>query len=288
MSQAASTSTNKNKTNTNDLRLAEEGRQKPASKKDPDQEGSDTEGTSDDHLRPVAAPSSYPTQNRIIFCLSMVLCTLLLAGLGVALGFVLPKVLIDKDSTDTTTTTTTSSSTSNATSVQASHPTITQPIRYDYVSEDTPDSRDGGFFADSRGQALQDGFTDVLQGGKVLAWPQSSNPDSSTHRVVFDLTQPQPVRQVNVSGIILGRWGLNAPVSVRLQLEDDKGRPFYDKIIYTTKFVEDGSWNVSFDSSDEAKNVNVTEAWLDVACPLSASTINSLNMKCGISEVVFV
>lgn len=275
--------TSGNESPTNGLRLAEEGRK--ATKKDPDQEGSDTENTSDDHVRPVGV-LSYPTQNRIIFALVCLLCTVLLAGLGVTLAFVLPKVLVDKDSS--TTTSSTSDSRDRAPeSSSSSNASMSQPIGYDYVSDDTPDSRDGGFFADTRGTALQDGFTDVLQGGKVLAWPHSPDPDSSTHRVVFDLNQPQPIRRVNVTGIVLGRWGLNAPVSLRLQLEGVNGRALYEEIIYTTKFVDDGAWNVSFDSSND-EGRNATQALLDVACPLSASTVNSLNMKCGISEVVFL
>ncbi len=267
MSQIASNTTD----TVNDLHLVEEGRK---ISKDADQ-NSDTEVTNDDHLS-AEKTLHHPSRSRVMFCFAVVLCTIVLAGIGVAVGLLLPKILGDDDDDIKESTTSRNTSTPDV--------NVTE-IDYDYVIKDVSDSRDGGFYADTRVQALQDGFTDVLQGGRVLAWPQSPEPDDSTHRVIFDLKKPQPVKQVHVAGIVLERWGLNAPVSLRLQLADTEGSTLSDRVIYITKPNAEGAWNVTFESNSGESTV--TQALLDVNCPLTATTVNSLNMKCGISEVDF-
>lgn len=274
-----------------DLNLVEEGRKdgKEAFSSD---RVSETEATMDDPSRP--QPSTNRTQSRKTTQLLVVfVCiTLFLGGIGALLGVLLPKYLNGGDD-EVTSSSYSENDSPSAVPVDDKNTTSIMNITgsYNYTSLDPPDDRNGGFYADSRAEALYDGYTDVLEGGKILAWKQSLQQQDSVHRVAFDMEVPQAISEVAIYGIVLERWGLNAPVSIQLQLFDSEGSSFYDGILFTSVEGE-GEWVETFMTSVIEKNKGrlVTKVFLDVTCPRTEERIETLNrnMRCGISEVDFL
>lgn len=257
---------------TTTMQKVEEGRHKEGS----DTDHSITEGTDADPLHH-HTPKSLSRRNKMIWILAVVLCTIVLVGIGTALGLLLPDILDDDDTKDV-------SNVDNSTD-------STGPITFNYTSIDASDDRNGGFYSDPSGNALNDGEAEDLQGGTVLAWKLSTQSEDSTHRIVIDLKKPQDITRVNVSGIVLERWGLEAPKGLRLQIfgSEDAEEPFFDHLNYNAAEPDENNLEAEFwvQTFHLPKNSFTVRAELIVTCPSGEARANNLNMKCGISEIEF-
>jgi hypothetical protein len=229
---------------------------------------------------------SSPDSRKTQLLVTGVCFVLLLGGIGALLGILLPKHLQDDESGST------SSSSQNLKSENSpkDYNNTTLISSYNYTSLDPPDDRDGGFFADPLAEALHDGYRDVLEGGMVLAWKQSLQQQNSVHRVILDMESPQEVSEVEIYGVVLERWGLNAPISLRLQLMDSEGASIYDSLLFTSVETENEWMGTFMPSVIGSEGRLVKRVLLDVTCPRSEERIDTLNknMRCGISEVDFL
>jgi len=266
-----------------------------------DEDGSDThpasvtEVTDADHhhhhdtykKKGSSTPPALSSRSRCILVIAILLCSTILAGIGTALGLLLPD-LLNKTGSGSNRNRTNSSSGNETTTASNS-----TDILFRYTSVDTPYQGSGGFYADRSHTALNDGQTDVLQRGSVVAWLKSTDPQTSTHRIIIDLEEPHLISQVNISGIVLNQWGLVAPTSLRLQLKQAAGdKSFFDGVLNVTTKPESTTspeldWTEVFNITTK-KEPMVKRALLDVTCPLGEPQVQGLTIKCGISEVEFL
>lgn len=245
---------------------------------DPTDRVSETEVSEDhQHVKPasLSVGSQSPETKRVHLRILFVCVLVLLVAVGIVLAIVLPRVLDGDDATKPND------------DGDASEDDPIGPISFNYTSLDITDNRDGNFFADLSNEALHDGLTDVLQGGKIIAWKHAPSISASSHRIVMDLTNARNMSKVAVYGITWEPWGLHAPVSLRLQLWNGTNANLYEKMVDIE--VEQGSWMELFDTIDATEMRLVTQAWLDVICPTGEERVDSslTNMRCGISEVDF-
>lgn len=272
---------------TNDVEEGQKGRD-DVSNTDPPSVTEATDTDPQHHTTPRKSLSSSrgaSSRKKVMYVFAATLCTAVLVGIATALGLLLPKILNNNDEDD---------GSEDSSDGDSSKPLGENPsssvITFNYTSLDNADDRSGNFYSDSFANALNDDVTDVLQGGSVLAWKQLPEAEDSRHRIVIDLQEPQPISEVNITGIVLDRWGLKAPISLRLQIKERKGvAPFFDGLVNVSVPTGDSlgaqSWVERFNIPNDKENITVSQAFLDVTCPQGPERVDSLNMKCGISEV---